>query len=269
MCLQLIFGKNDIYQGNLFADWWNALIYEGWWFLRALFLVYVYAIFSVYVTRYVTKQSNNHTMFVAGFGSTLIMYVVTLLGIVPNHPQPLVGAIFLYPFVWTGVAIKCFDTWIEKHSKNLLVTCSMLWAISLCFWEFSYTFYGMNTSVFVTSGSIVGMDVVWVTLYRYIIGLVSSLAIICLVRLLVSNRVYGENKSMDRIANVGKFTLFIYVAPSFFFHAVKERVVFENEIVSFIFCTLTSIVIVIVCYRIAKVVEHWKWTRRLLLGIWK
>lgn len=268
MCLQLLLGKNEIYQGNLFADWWNAMCFEGWWFLRALFLVYIYAIFSIYVTVQLTRQGTNRSILIAGLESTLIMYLVTLLGIIPNHPQPLIGAIYLYPFVWTGVAIRFSDVWIEKHLKKLFIVCALLWIIGLCFWKFSYTFYGMNTSIFATSGSIVGMDVIWVTLYRYIIGVVSSLAIICFVRLLWGNIAYGVNKSLDRLAEIGRYTLFIYVAPSFFFHAIKERVVFENEIISFIFCTLTSIAIVIVCYGLARVVERWKWSRRLLLGAW-
>lgn len=269
MCLQFILGKNAIYQGNLFADWWNALCVEGWWFLRALFLVYLYAILSIYITRYLMRQNDSHIMLIAGLGSTIIMYVVTLFGIIPNHPQPLIGAIYLYPFVWTGVAIRLSDACIEKHLKNIFVVCALLWAIGLCFWRFSYTFYGMNTSIFATSGPIVGMDVVWITLYRYIIGIVSSIAIICLVRLLLGDKAYGVNKTLYRIADIGKYTLFIYVAPSFFFHVFKERVVFENEIISFIFCTLTSIAIVIACYWMAKVVERCKWSRRLLLGIWK
>lgn len=269
MCLQLILDKNEIYQGNLLLDWWNALCVEGWWFLRALFLVYLYAILSIYITRYLMRQNDSHIMLIAGLGSTIIMYVVTLFGIIPNHPQPLIGAIYLYPFVWTGVAIRLFDACIEKHLKNIFVVCALLWAIGLCFWRFSYTFYGMNTSIFATSGPIVGMDVAWITLYRYIIGVVSSIAIICLVRLIFGNKAYGVSKTLDRIADIGKCTLFIYVAPSFFFHAIKERVVFENEIISFIFCTLTSIAIVIACYWMAKVVERCKWSRRLLLGIWK
>lgn len=269
MCLLCILGKKDVYQGNLFSDWWNALCFEGWWFLRALFLVYVYAFLSIYITSYAMKQNKRHILLIAGLGSTILMYVVTLLGIIPNHPQPLIGAIYLYPFVWAGVAIRFTDVWFEKHLKKLFIVCALLWTIGLCFWKFSYTFYGMNTSIFATSGSVVGMDVVWATLYRYIIGVVSSIAIICLVRLLLGIKAYGDNKTLDRIADIGKYTLFIYVAPSFFFHAVKERVVFDNEIVSFIFCTLTSIAIVIVCYVMAKIVERWKWSRRLLLGIWK
>lgn len=267
MVVQLLLGKQDIYQGNLLCDWWYAMWYDGWWFLRALLFVYILAICSVCLVRKIgiTQQS----MLVAGLGSSVVLYTCSSLGIIPNHHPVLIGAIYLYPFVWAGVAIKVLDKCIAKHLLSILATSMVVWAIGLYFWNNSYVFYGMNTSIFATDGSITGLDVLWVTIYRFIIGIAASLTVMNLIRILFGKSSHGESKFLDYLVDIGKYTLFIYIVPSFFFHIVKQQVVFGNEIVSFLFCTLTSIAIMVVCYLLAKLFDRWKWTQRLLLGVWK
>lgn len=267
--LQQIMGTNDLYQGSLLADWWNAIYREGWWFLRALFFVYIYAILSVYFTRKLLRNNIKHEMLFAGIASNALLYIASFTGIIPNHYQPVIGAIYLYPFVWTGVALRYLSEVDKPYLFAITVICFILWGCGLFFWDVSYTFYGMNTSIFAKTGSIVGLNIIWITGFSYIIGVVSSYAIICCVRLLFEQKVQGDSMILDRISEAGKYTLFMYVAPSFFFHLVRQRVMFENEMASFLFCTLTTIAIIIVCYWCAKFIDRWKWSRRLMLGIWK
>lgn len=266
MLLQTAMGKADIYQGNLLWDWWYAMCYEGWWFLRALLIVYLYAILSVWFVRNIIGIHKN-VMLMAGAGSCALLYTLTLSGIIPNHPQPLIGAIYLYPFVWAGVAVKSLDGFLGRNLKTIMVCSFALWIIGLYFWKSSYTFYGMNTSMVTNGDGIAGIDVLWATLFRFVIGVIASLFFISLLRFLFSRYKHGDNKLLYRLADVGKYTLFIYVAPSFFFHAVKERIVFSDELLSFTFCTLCSLVIVVVCYWGGKIADRWKWSRLMLLGI--
>lgn len=267
MLFQVLMGKSEVYQGNLLWDWWYAMWYDGWWFLRALLFVYVYAICSVWIVR--KASIVRHSMLIAGLGSAFLLYTCSLLGFIPNHHPVLIGAIYLYPFVWAGVAIKALDEYIAKYLLPIFITSMILWAVGLYFWDNSYTFYGMNTSVFATEGSITGLDVLWVTLFRFVVGIAASLTVLTFVRILFGKFSNGDSRFLDNLVDIGKYTLFIYIAPSFFFHTVKQRVIFENEIGSFAFCTLLSIILVIGCYWCAKILDQWKWSRRLLLGIWK
>lgn len=267
MTVQFLLGKQDLYQGNLLGDWWHAMWFDGWWFLRALLFVYVYAICSVWIVRKLGMKQR--LMLIAGLGSSTLLYVCSLLGVIPNHHPVLIGAIYLYPFVWAGVAIKSLDGYIARSLLLVFVTSLILWTIGLHYWNNSYTFYGMNTSIYATEGSITGVDVFWVTLFRFVVGIAASLTVTILIRWLAGNVKHGDNKILDYLVDIGKYTLFIYIAPSFFFHAVKQRVIFENEIGSFVFCTLLSIILVVGFYWCAKILDRWKWSRRLLLGIWK
>jgi len=233
--------------------------------------VYVFAIVSVYIVRYITRRANLKidSMCVAGFGSCIVLYLFTLTGIIPNRLPLLLGAIFLYPFVWTGVAIKALDTRIKSHLKSIVVCCFSLWMIGLVFWEGSYTFYGMNTSI-LAEGVISGWPILYITVFRYFIGVAASMFVIGLVRILFENKEAGQSKALDYLADIGKYTLFIYIAPSFLFHLVKEQVVFENEFLSFLFCLVCTLVILLVCYLVGKyVVGRWKLTRITLLGMAK
>lgn len=267
MAVQLLCGSGEVYQGSLLWDWWYAMWYEGWWFLRSLLFVFIYAICSVYIVRRIGIR--RHSMLIAGLGSSVFLYALSLLGVVPNHHSILIGAIYLYPFVWTGVVIKIVDKHIAEHLWLVFVASMCVWSAGLFYWDNAYAFYGMNTSIFATGQGVTGMNVLWVTLYRFCIGIVASLSVISLIRILFGKTLHGDSKLLDYLVDIGKYTLFIYIAPSFLFHFVKQRVVFEGEMASFFFCTLTSIVIIIVCYWLAKIIDQWKWTRRLLLGVWK
>lgn len=264
---QILLGEQDIYQGNLLEDWWHAMWYEGWWFLRALFFAYVYAICSVWLFREIGITRN--LMLIVGLGSNVLLYTCSLLGVIPNHHPVLIGAIYLYPFVWTGVAIKALDGYITKYLMPIFATSIVVWLIGLYYWEDSYTFYSMNTSIFATEGSIVGLDVLWVSLFRFVIGVAASLTVITLIRMFFGKTLQGNSKVLDYLVDIGKYTLFIYVAPTFIFHAVKQRVLCEGEITSLFVCTLITFIIIICCYLLAKQLDRWIWTRRLLLGVWK
>lgn len=267
MVVQLLLGRQDIYQGNLLWDWWYAMWYDGWWFLRALLFVYVYAICSVWLVRKMGLRQ--HSMLKAGLGSCVLLYACSLLGVIPNHHPVFIGAIYLYPFVWAGVTIKALDEYLAKYLLPIFTTSMIVWAIGLYFWDNSYTFYGMNTSIFATDGSIVGLDVLWVTLFRFVVGITASLTVMTLIRILVGKTSHGDSRFLDYLVDIGKYTLLIYIAPMFIFHVFKQHVLCDGDIMSLIVCTLITFVIIIFCYLLAKQLDRWTWTRRLLLGVWK
>lgn len=250
----------------------DGLLHYGWWFLRGLFLTLLLSYGSVKIAEHCGKTIASHAYLWGGLLSTIVLYGFTFAGVIPNQPVKdsiLKGFIYMYPFFWAGYGLKQMYRRFADAMRDLKCIASvwLLFFIALFFWNGGTdTFYAMNTSVFATEGAndIVGVMVVYKTMFRFAVGVVGSLAFI-----LSFERLFGK-ESHNRIRlfsqNIGKETLGIYILQSLVFWSLPNRDILGlGEIGNFCFALFISFAIVIAAYSIIRVSSK---NRRLGLFLW-
>lgn len=235
--------------------WFMYIVFWGWWFLRALFLCFVYAYFSVRIVK------RNETLGIVG--SILLLYLLSLSGIIPNKVQH--DFIFLYPFFCVGILIKTFQNYIEKFSNKLLVISSITFLICLLFWQgHDDTFYVMNTSMTETVGKITGIHVLYKTLLRFTIGVSGSMMFLLLAKSLQRYKIANKY-----ILYVGKNTLAIYIVHTVIIDICSDippHIPTCSNGLSIILSISLSFILILFCYWFAKITGKSRWLNFLLWG---
>lgn len=228
----------------------------GWWFIRTLFLSFIYA--------YVAIRLCQRHVTMGVLSSTLLLYVLSLSGIIPN--KVLKDFVFLYPFFCVGILMRTYKTWVFELAMFILPVAALCFFGCMLFWQgYDDSFYSMNTSMYETEGhaDVVGIKVLWKTLYRFVVGTSASVALILLAR-----KMEPRMPSFPMIQNVGRNTLGIYILQGFIIQIIPPsyNTLFENEIVSLMECLLISITIAIVCHLIVNITSKNKYLALLLWG---
>lgn len=252
---------------------YDGLCCYGWWFLRGLFFCCILAYFSVRLAEKCGKKIAVHPYLWGGLFSCIVLHILTFCGIIPNQLEKdslLKGFIYMYPFFWAGFGIRQLcDNGIERFNKAHSV---ILWlcafAILLFVWNGKTdTFYGMNTSVIPQSGvgDVVGLMVVYKTIFRFIVGVVGSFALILLFSRLFDKE--SKNKARAFCQSIGKETLGIYILQSLVYWSLPNHDILGlGEWGNFCFALLISVVISIVSYYIIKASSKNKWLGLVFLG---
>lgn len=244
-----------------FKSWieclWVYGIMSGFWFLRALFLSFVYAYLSIRVCK------NNSVIGI--LLSVVCLYVLSLSGIIPN--MFFCDFVFLYPFFCTGILMKEYKPFIFTWANTILLISTMTFCVCMCFWQgYADTFYSMNTSMFEPEGyaGITGWMVPVKIVYRFITGISASLMLILLAR-----KFEKKLPTPPMLMSIGRNTLGIYILHSFAFNIFtppSSNTLIENQVVSFIACLTISAIIVIVCDYIINYTSRNQWLALLLWG---
>ena len=228
----------------------------GWWFLRVLFLCFIYAYFSIRIC----KRNK-----VTGIAlSILLLYSLSLSGIIPNKIQH--DFIFLYPFFCVGILIKTYHSFIDNHTIAILLLSATVFLICLHFWHgYEDTFYSMNTSMKAPTGykDITGIKVLYKTLFRILTGASGSIAFILLAK------VFQSVLTNRHILNIGKNTLAIYVSHSIIIDASKgfaPLLPASGYALSLVVSIAASLIIIAFCYWFAKITSKSQWLNFLLWG---
>lgn len=217
--------------GQLVAKFPVYALTENLWFIRAL-------IFSL-ALGWLSMRWGGVKMLLL---SCLLVYVVSLLGLVPIG-EGLKGFVFLYPFFCSGIVWRRMEgRWTMQ--RKMFFTCSLVcFMILLIGWNgFQDTFYLMNNSVFEAPGyvTVSGWKVVERTLYRYAIGLAGSMAFFLGAQLLWQARV-----SAGTVGNVcsmiGRNTLGIYLLNGVLFYGGSLSRWLQGEECAAVGCFVLSI----------------------------
>ncbi len=252
----------EIHLSTLIWQLW-FLLYDGyclygWWFLRALFLCFLTAYLSVKVCK--------SKMLLDGLGSCLILYILMWTGIVPNMPEKdsaLKGFFYLYPFFWTGIAFRNKEKWMDDH-RWLLPVSAVVFVVMLFLWKETDSFYAMNTSALETTGAndIVGLSVVWKTVWRYFVGAIGSLSfVLCFKWYLAEGR-------FPLVMCIGQETLGIYILQSLVYWSLPSSPIFPawGNWGNFALAWVVSILIVLVSYGIVHFTTRNRYAGLLLWG---
>lgn len=236
--------------------WFMTLFNWGWWFLRALFLSFIFAYFSIRLCR--------RNVTVGILVSNALLYSLSLLGIIPN--RVLNDFIFLYPFFSVGILLREHKNLIAKHQKRIFAYSVFIFVFCLLFWRgYPDCFYGMNTSVFADTDSVgcSGIIVLYKTILRFCIGVSGSCVLIYIAKQLPS--IITANKIMS---NIGRNTLGIYILHGFVFQLFPSstKLLFREEVVSLLFAVSVSAIIVLACNTFVNLTDKNRWLRLSLWG---
>lgn len=236
MYFSLIFFRNLLYY-----------VFHTLWFLWAL----IYSSISIYLFEKITKKNIKYfLLFIA-----IILIFIT--------PDVLMSNLFKFtaPFFWIGYYIKKSNFNI---SSQLYLACIPIWLLMLAFYSNNHYIYITGISLNITSSNITEIlyQLIFIDLFRYVIGLVGSLAIykiICEILSIFSNRFI----KCFRI--IGNETLGIYI----FSTEIINELVFEvtrNSSYNLIRTILLSIVVLIGTYLITRLIRKIKFINFFLLG---
>lgn len=251
----------------------DGLLHYGWWFLRGLFLTLLLSYGSVKIAGHCGKKIAGHAYLWGGLVSTIVLYGLTFAGVIPNQPVKdsiLKGFIYMYPFFWTGYGLRqMFQRYADKmHSLTCIVSVWILFLFALLLWNGETdTFYDMNTSVLASEGAngIIGMMVVYKTVFRFAVGVVGSLAFMLLFARLFGN----ESQSKIRLfcQNIGKETLGIYILQSLVYWSLPNHdILGYGEVGNFCFALVLSVAIVVVAYLVIGITSKNRWLGLFLWG---
>lgn len=242
-----------------FLSWVNCYIQSvvnwGWWFLRALFLCYIYA--------FLCEKILNNRLGLALFVSVLLLWMCSFGGIIPNKNESLIGFVFIYPFFVSSIYLKRHWTYVRHNSKFVFILSMIAFVCCLTQWHgYADTFYSMNTSILERQGAfdVVGMSVVLKTLFRYITGLSGSIFIILLFRFFSYS-----NFVVRYIQPIGMNTLGIYIIHFYIVDLLPQRTL-DNELLMLIITVFASVLIVVLCNSIIEITSKVGVLRSYLWG---
>lgn len=233
-----------------------CVMYWELWFLKALFMCFCYAYVSAHWFHSV------RSVIVVGVCSVLLLYLLSLCGILPNKSQFLIGFIFLYPFFWVGYILRQCH-WIE--SKLVWLMAALVWIVLFQFWQgHDDTFYGMNTSYFAHDG-VNGMLLVQKVLLRLLIGIAGSVALIGAIRQLAT--ILSEsNVWWNHIAKAGQYTLGVYTLHWVIIMRYVPMPTVPDGMVGVVLCWCLSVLVMAGCLFMCRLLMHNKWIAMLTIG---
>jgi len=263
VCVRLIddfFSRDPIHLFAIARNFYYGVTDWGYWFLRALFFCFLYLWISLKVRRIINNR-------VLVFLSILFLWVISWLGIIPNKYHLLQGFIFLYPFFSSGYLMKDKLLHNTETSKFGFILSLICFIIGLWNWQgWNDTFYDMNTSILATKGIVTGGLVIWKTIFRFFIGLTGSLTFFFIFKKIYEKETVLQSRIIQRIADIGKYTLGIYIIQSLVFENLKLPMHVENVSRPLIIGMLLSLMIFVFAYFICKITYKIPYISTLLWG---
>lgn len=134
----------------------------------------------------------------------------------------------------------------------------------LFFWKDYDSFYAMNTSAMEPLGAseIVGWQVVWKTIWRYLVGVAG-----CLLLVLLFKR-FTSNKGGEWMLHIGQETLGIYILQSLVYWSLPSAPLFPawGNWGNFAFSSVLSAVVVWVACQIIRFSSRNRYLGLILWG---
>lgn len=241
--IKLLLLGERIYILSSLRNLYYGLVDWGWWFIRALFLCFIYAYFAFRLFR----NSYIQTFLF----STLFIFILSFGGIIPNKLHFSLGFIFLYPFFGLGYLIRNYYwSFLMLNIKTVCIIAFVIWVVLFkIFWHGAQdTFYGMNTSIFVANADSIdpdGIAVVYKTINRLVIGSVSSIALLALAYWI---EISHPNIFIGLFRNIGRNTFGIYILQSLIFTNLnyKTKILDCLPLVNLIMCFMIALLICVV-----------------------
>lgn len=225
---------------------------EHFWFLWALFL---FSIGMILINK-IFKNQNKEYIY-------LIIYIISFV-----VPDRWVFHVFkyVYPYYIIGYLFnknKNFKNWcIDKHN---IVNCLLinLFFVFLLFF-FQKDIYVYNSFHYIFNGNGV-IRMIGINLFRNLIGLVGSLAIITTSHLLF--QFFSKKQLSFKLINyIGKQSLGIYAISSLIFEFVMQKATQFLDTFNYFYLIGESILVIVICLIIIKILSLNNITNKIFLG---
>lgn len=221
---------------------------NSFWFLKCVFGCYLVAWFTL-------KLIKNELA--AALLSSVILCIVPF--------GSLVAINFLLPFFWIGFFYRKYREAIESNASFWWGVSLVLFVFSLVFWQGSYTIYKYPINLFSFKPFHFASETLWITLFRFFIGLVGSLFFILSVKLFYER--YAHSRWIDKCCEAGKHTLGIYILQTIVFERIfLALLLMLDDWAVYLLAPVLSLVILGVCLWIINGIEKSRYARLFLLG---
>ena len=224
--------------------------FTRFWFLRSVFICFTLAIVSMKIFKKDT----------AAFVISLLLFLA-----LPDNGRLHLDK-FMYPFFWMGYFMHKYIDVIMKHRGKLLIASLILFAILLPFYQKEDYIYITGMSMYDYLGGKFVCYLPWERLpiicYRYLIGFAGSLFIFLLLQ-----RIYRPH--FHAIEKVGTYTLGIYTIHILIEGNVLSRFNLLDTgffMFNFIITPIISVLLILLCVGIIKLLEKNKLISWLMLG---
>ena len=189
--------------------------------------------------------------------------VVALLSIIFLSCIPLISferSCYMIPFLWIGYVLRRI---IDRIAISMVIILSCLYVILYNYWDIDYSIYESPFHIWnISSYSVFAL------LFRLLIGVVGSVAIIVGAKILIS---YDAIKWMKWTAKYGPYTLVFYTM-SFVMNASLARLLWHINvyintpgILDTIAIVVTAVMIVMMYYSQLLIRKN-RWLRLLFMG---
>lgn len=241
-----LFKGNSNFSAN--ALWLTMTGY--FWLLKSAFLCYAIA----YI----------------GFKPKTNRYCWIILTLLVSQLIPSFNINIMYPCFLVGMALK--ETEIKWQSKAvyLLIICSVAFLILLCFWD--KTFWeesdkSIHLSL-ISEGIAAFMMSVYKQTYRIVIGMAGSFTFITLFYLTFKR--INHSRFLDICSAWGQYTLGVYLLQTIILETIMSKYIKLDSLdfttFNFIATPLISLMVLIICIVIAKLINKSQVLSFLLFG---
>lgn len=228
----------------------------NFWFLTA---VLTCSIIVAFIDKLVTLTSVKILLYIMAVG---------LLGILPYRDSN----IFMYPYFVIGYYFcKTYDLHkAQLNNKKILIICVFYLILLIFYRERDF----INISGIILRGSKYGFwTQLLIDIYRYVIGLVGSLAMMILANVCYKKMI-GKSKIFILLSNLGQISMQVYILQKFllekalgdiiknnYYNIIGDNLTVNNVFSSCLISPLIAIVFSIVIYSLVKFIDKCKYIK--------
>ena len=221
-----------------FGTYWSI-----YWYLGAMFVcLSTIKVFTIFVPN----------IFVVALLSTTLLSCIPMIS--------LERSCYMIPFLWIGYVLRRF---IDKITIPVAIVLFCLYAILYYYWDIDYSIYVSPFHVWdISSYS------VFTLLFRLLIGMVGSIAVIVGAKVLISHDAF---KWMKWVAKFGPYTLVFYTM-SFVMNALLARMLRHINVyintpgILDIIAIIVTAIMILMMYYFQLLIKKNRWLRLFLMG---
>lgn len=243
-----------IYQAS-FLDNLDFQLKSGFWFLKTAFFCFLLARISYCFGKYR----------IIAFAATLAL---TQIPHIYRIDYSTTNIDIMYPCFVTGIVIREYWDIIEKNYKAIAIATGCIFSAMLLFWSKEFwqptgeMMHKLKCGEFSEA-----LYLAYLRYYRLIIGIMGSTFFISLFHWCING---ARNKLIDTISKYGQYTLGIYILQTFILESLMARYINFDNVNSFIFgfiiAPLLSLLLLVICIFLSKILDSHKITAFLFLG---
>ncbi len=233
----------------------NFELLYAFWFLKTAFFCFLLA---------KTSYAFGRFKIIAFLGTLFLTQIPQI-----NHiPYFTTNIDIMYPCFVVGILLKTYWDRIQANSRSIAIVTGIIFVVMLLFWgkEFWQPTYAMLYKLKAGEYS-EGFYLAYIRLYKLAIGISGSIFFTTLFHLCIS----GTNSStIKSLCAYGKYTIGIYILQTFLLETFLRHYLDFDNVNSWVFnlliAPLLSILILVLCTYLSKILDRYKYTAFLFLG---